>query len=79
MRLERTSSGLQLVGWLPEEADEWEMAVLADQQGITVYPLSDFHRGSTGRRGLVLGFAGFGEEEIKEGVQRLARAWVKTP
>lgn len=79
LRLERTPSGLHLVGWLPEEADEREMAVLADQQGVTVYPLSDFHLGSTARRGLVLGFAAFGEVEIREGVQRLARAWSKLP
>lgn len=77
LRLEHTPSGLQLIGWLPKGADEREMAMLAHQQGVTVYPLSAFHLGSTGRRGLVLGFAAFGEEKIKEGVQRLARAWSK--
>ena len=75
LRLERTPSGLHLVGWLPETADEWEMARLADQQGVTVYPLSAFRLGGPSRRGLVLGFAAFGDAEIKEGMQNLARAW----
>ena len=77
LRLEHTPSGLQLIGWLPKEADEREMTMLAHQEGVTVYPLSAFHLGSAERRGLVLGFAAFGEEKIKEGVQRLARAWSK--
>jgi GntR family transcriptional regulator / MocR family aminotransferase len=75
LRLERTPSGLHLVGWLPEAADEWEIAKLADQHGVTVYPLSAFRLGASSRRGLVLGFAAFGEAEIEEGVQKLARAW----
>jgi hypothetical protein len=34
-----------------------------------------FWIGPTERRGLVLGFAAFGEDEIKAAVQQLARAW----
>jgi GntR family transcriptional regulator/MocR family aminotransferase len=75
LRLERTPSGLHLVGWLPEGADEWELARLADQHGVMVYPLSAFRLGAPSRRGLVLGFAVFGEAEIEEAVQKLARAW----
>jgi DNA-binding transcriptional MocR family regulator len=40
LRLERAASGLHLVGWLPEAADEWEMAKLADRHGVVVFPLS---------------------------------------
>jgi GntR family transcriptional regulator/MocR family aminotransferase len=75
VRLERTPSGLHLVGWLPEAADEWELARLADQHGVIVYPLSALRLGASERRGLVLGFAAFGEAEIEEAVQKLARAW----
>ncbi len=75
LRLERTPSGLHLVGWLPEAADEWEMTRLADQHGVTVYPLSAFGPGASSRRGLVLGFAAFGEAQIEDGVRKLARAW----
>jgi GntR family transcriptional regulator/MocR family aminotransferase len=78
LRFERTQSGLHLVGWLPENADERELVMLADQHGITVYPLSEFWRGPTERRGLVLGFAAFSEDQIKAGVQKLAGAWGKT-
>jgi GntR family transcriptional regulator/MocR family aminotransferase len=75
LRLERAPSGLHLVGWLPETADEGELARLAAQHGVIVFPLSAFRLGATSRRGLVLGFAAFGEAEIEEGVQKLARAW----
>jgi GntR family transcriptional regulator/MocR family aminotransferase len=75
LRLERASSGLHLMGWLPNTVDEWEMAKLADQHGVTVYPLSAFRLGASSHRGLVLGFAAFGEAAIKEAVQKLARAW----
>jgi GntR family transcriptional regulator/MocR family aminotransferase len=75
LRLERTPSGLHLMGWLPEAADEREMAKLADQHGVIVFPLSAFRLGVSSRRGLVLGFAAFGEAEIEQGVQKLARAW----
>jgi GntR family transcriptional regulator/MocR family aminotransferase len=75
LRLERAPSGLHLVGWLPEAADEWELAKLADRHGVTVYPLSTFRLGTPSRRGLVLGFAAFGEAQIEAAAQKLARAW----
>jgi GntR family transcriptional regulator/MocR family aminotransferase len=78
LRFERRQSGLHLVGWLPEDADERELATLADQHGVTVYPLSEFWIGPTERRGLLFGFAAFSEDEIKEGVQKLADTWSKT-
>jgi GntR family transcriptional regulator/MocR family aminotransferase len=77
LQLERTPSGLQLVGWLPTGVDEWEMARLAEQQGVLVYPLSAFRLGAADRKGLVLGFAAFDEAAIKTGVEKLARAWVR--
>jgi GntR family transcriptional regulator/MocR family aminotransferase len=75
LRLERAPSGLHLIGWLPEAADEWEMAKLAAQHGVTVYPLSAFRLGASSHRGLMLGFAAFSEAEIEKGVDKLARAW----
>jgi DNA-binding transcriptional MocR family regulator len=51
------------------------MAKLADQHSVIVYPLSAFRLGALSQRGLVLGFAVFGEAEIEEAVQKLARAW----
>jgi GntR family transcriptional regulator/MocR family aminotransferase len=75
LRLERTPSGLHLVGWLPEAADEWELARLADRHGVTIYPLPTFWLGTPSRRGLVLGFAAFSGAQIEAGVQKLARAW----
>jgi GntR family transcriptional regulator/MocR family aminotransferase len=70
-------SGLHVIGRLPEDTDEFELVRSANQQEITVYPLSGFWIDPTVRRGLVLGFAAFREEEIKVGLQKLAVAWRK--
>lgn len=75
LRFQRTPSGLHLVGWLPDGVDEQELARLADQQAVTVYPLSAFQLDSPRPPGLVLGFASFSETEIEEGVKKLAGAW----
>jgi GntR family transcriptional regulator/MocR family aminotransferase len=68
-------SGLHLVGRTPEDMDELELVRSANQQGVTVYPLSGFWIEPTVQRGLVVGFAAFREEEIKVGLQKLAGAW----
>jgi DNA-binding transcriptional MocR family regulator len=52
--------------------------MLADQHSISVYLLSEFWIGPAERRGLLFGFAAFNEDEIKEGMQKLASAWGKT-
>lgn len=77
LHFERKPPGLHLVGWLPENADEHKLAMLANQQGITVYPLSEFWIEPDKRRGLVFGFAAFNEKEIKAGIQKLADVWKK--
>jgi DNA-binding transcriptional MocR family regulator len=53
------------------------MTLRAAQAGVTVYPLSALQLAAGGRNGIILGFAAFREEEIKEGVQKLAQAWGK--
>lgn len=78
LHFEKTLSGLHLIGWLPENAEEESLARLAQQHGVTVYPLAAF-RLSAGdqKKGLVLGFAGFRDAAIKAGVEKLAAAWGK--
>jgi GntR family transcriptional regulator/MocR family aminotransferase len=77
LQFDPRQSGLHLVGRLPGDRDEFELVRLANQQGVTVYPLSGFSIEPNARRGLVLGFAAFHEEEIKVGSQTLADAWFK--
>lgn len=73
LNFDKTPSGLHLVGWLPDGADEPTLVQHANQRDLTVYPLSALRRGAPGRAGLLLGFAAFTETEIKAGVQQLAQ------
>lgn len=73
-------SGLHLVGWLPAGADDRALATAATQRGIEAPSLSAFSLGPTPAPGVVLGYAPYDEEQIQEGVRRLAaalEAWVE--
>jgi len=67
-------TGMHLVGWLPEGVDDRAAAERAIQAGVMVMPLSAFRVRSTGRGALLLGYAAVREEQLAEGVRRLARA-----
>jgi GntR family transcriptional regulator/MocR family aminotransferase len=75
LTIERPSAGLHLVGWLQEGTDDREMARNAERQSIIAPPLSAYRMESTGRGGVLLGYASCTEREIEEGIQHLARAW----
>jgi GntR family transcriptional regulator/MocR family aminotransferase len=68
-----SDAGMTLVGWLPRSASDTGVANAARARGVDVLPLSSFSI----RRippGLLLGYAGVRDEEIREGVTGLARA-----
>ena len=67
-------AGMHLVGWLPPGKDDRRAAALADAGGIMVAPVSVFSLETLPRGGLIFGFAGIDEEEIRRGVQKLAAA-----
>ena len=67
-------AGMHLVGWLPPGKDDRRAAALADAVGITVAPVSAFSLEPLPRGGLIFGFAGIDEEEIRVGVRKLAAA-----
>jgi len=77
LRFENTHSGLHLAAWLPIGANDREYTRCAVQNGVRVYPLSDFRLGDGGRPGVALGFAAFEPRAITGAVQTLARAWAK--
>jgi GntR family transcriptional regulator / MocR family aminotransferase len=74
LEVETSPAGLHLVGWLPEGMDDQEAARAAEAHGVDVQPISAFCLTTPKRRGLVLGYAGYDADEIREGVQRLAAA-----
>ncbi|WP_261844355.1 MocR-like pyridoxine biosynthesis transcription factor PdxR [Aliamphritea ceti] len=49
-----------------------ELAVAAQAKGLGLRPLSDFYNGSSGPQGVVIGFAGFDENDMVRGMNILA-------
>jgi GntR family transcriptional regulator / MocR family aminotransferase len=56
---------------LPDDADDRRIAEDAARLGVWAMPLSSCYLGPEARRGLVLGFGGFTEPEIREGARKL--------
>jgi len=65
-------AGMHLVGWLPPHMDDATVAQQAATYGVEVIPISVFSREPMCRGGLVLGYAAVNEQEIRDGVHRLA-------
>src|SRR5215467_7777236 len=65
-------AGMHLVGWLPPHLNDATVAQQAEAYGVEVIPVSVFSSEPMHRKGLVLGYAAVSEQEIRDGVQRLA-------
>ena len=75
LAIEPSDAGMHLVGALPSHIDDIALSRLAACKDVVALPLSTFYFGpGAGRRGLLLGYAGVPEQEIRSGVQRLAQA-----
>jgi GntR family transcriptional regulator/MocR family aminotransferase len=71
------AAGLHLVGWLPAGVSDDEAAARVGAAGVELYSLSRFSiatRARDARRGLVFGYAGFNDRQIRRGVDRIAGA-----
>ncbi|WP_137390998.1 hypothetical protein [Rhodoligotrophos defluvii] len=66
-------AGMHMVGWLPENMDDRQVASAAALEGIEARPLSLYGMEPL-KPGLVLGFATVPASETNEGVIKLARA-----
>jgi GntR family transcriptional regulator/MocR family aminotransferase len=69
-----TGAGIYTIGWLPPEVDDRIAAQSAAAHGVEVMPLSTFCIRRPSQGALVLGYGAYDREEIRLGVQRLARA-----
>ena len=65
---------MHLVGWLNEGVDDREAYRSAAAYEVEVTPLSTYYTESPGRGGLLLGYTGVNDQEIRDGVRRLAHA-----
>ena len=74
LTLQDADAGMTVVGWLPPGTRESEIARAASERGVDVDPLGAFaHR--TMPPGLLLGYAGIRDVEIREGMGKLVRAF----
>lgn len=67
-------AGMHLVGWLPPEVDDRTVSRKAALKGVDAQALSVYSLCGTTRPGLLLGYTCFTDDEIREGVRRLAQA-----
>lgn len=65
-------AGLHCVGWLPEGIDELALVRAAAAQGIDLVPVSNFSIKPLSRKGIILGYAEYTPEQIKDGMKHLA-------
>jgi GntR family transcriptional regulator/MocR family aminotransferase len=74
MRVTPSSTGMHLLGWLERGVDDSTVSVRAATLGVEAAPLSRYAMIRPERGGLLLGWAGYGPEAIREGVTRLRKA-----
>jgi GntR family transcriptional regulator/MocR family aminotransferase len=72
LTLAPANAGMHLVAWLPEGADDQHIARSLAEAGITAHPVSAFIHSVALRPGLLLGYAAFSEDVLREGVARMA-------
>jgi GntR family transcriptional regulator / MocR family aminotransferase len=65
------AAGMHLVAALPERMRDRDVALAAAGQGLWTMPLSACYTGAAPRPGLVLGYGGVNEREIRDAVKRL--------
>jgi GntR family transcriptional regulator/MocR family aminotransferase len=65
-------AGMHLVAALPDRVDEQHLSAIAAREGLWLRPLARHFWGPATRRGLVLGYAGVPDAELRRAALRLA-------
>ena len=73
MELDPSDSGMHLVGWLRTGIHDSEASSEIARLGVDVQPLSAYSMSSIRQGGLLLGYTGVTEGEIKSAVKRIDR------
>ena len=72
--IRQPEAGMHTIAWLRKGSDDRGLARRAAEAGVTTVPLSALYAGEKRRAGLVLGYSGYSERAIRDGVRKLARA-----
>lgn len=75
LQTQPSNTGIQLVAYLRDCADDNRISAAAKQLNIVAPPISRFFFGARATPGLFLGYAATREERIPNGVKQLARAF----
>ncbi|MGA9767833.1 MAG: PLP-dependent aminotransferase family protein [Blastocatellia bacterium] len=67
-------AGIHLVGWLADGLDDRKASKAAADEGVEAQALSSFSIKYRTRSGLLLGYAGYDERQIRVGVRKLSTA-----
>lgn len=73
VEISKAEAGMHLIGWLPENIRDQEIAARAGAHNLNITPLSNYCNRDFGRGGLLFGYTGFDESQIKKGVGKLAK------
>jgi GntR family transcriptional regulator / MocR family aminotransferase len=71
LKVSGAQSGMHLIGWLAEGFNELGVAEKAYENGLNLTPLSSYCIKSKLPAGVVLGYTGFDEKQIRQGVRKL--------
>jgi GntR family transcriptional regulator / MocR family aminotransferase len=74
LNVKPVESGMYLTAWLPPGRDDRAVAAQLAAIGVTTLPLSALVLAAARPPGLVLGYAGHGEREMAQAVERMALA-----
>ena len=72
-------AGMHLAALLPPRISDREIARAAARRGLSVTPLSACYLNPPSRGGLVLGYGGTNEQQIREGVRELKASLLHHP
>ncbi|HEY8559514.1 MAG TPA: PLP-dependent aminotransferase family protein [Pyrinomonadaceae bacterium] len=73
MKVSGAPAGMHLIGWLADGFDEFAVAEKASENGLNLSPLSSYCIENKLPAGVILGYTGFDEKEIREGVRKLRK------
>lgn len=73
LNAEPSDAGMHIIGWLPKGTDDCIVSQKALAQGLRTGPVSQYSAYKLDRGGLMLGYTGFNERQIKAGVKKLIK------
>lgn len=77
LKISKAQSGMHLIGWLAEGLDEKQVAAKAFEKGLNLTPLSSYCITNKLPPGVILGYTGFDEKQIRQGIGKLKQVLEK--